>query len=227
MSNVIRRWILPVTVVVVLIVYPAARWMLGSRSGTTAAPATQSALQLSFEHYEAGRYGEAIAAAKQAIQADPKSADAYNNLAVSYIKLGQYDEALDAAQNAIRLKPDFQLAKNNLAWIQDEKAKAAGQPGPVTPKSAAADLLNQSMEHSKANRFTECIDTARQVTLLDPKSSRAFNNMGFCAANLQQWDEAVRNLQEAIRLDPDFQLAKNNLAWAQGEQRKSHASGPR
>src|SRR5262245_39096424 len=120
------RWLIA-AVVALLVVYPAARWLLGrggAASPTAARPAgsaAQSPLQSSFQAYQAKRYDEAIAAAKTALASDPSSADAYNNLAVSYLGVRRYDEAIEAAQNAIRLRPDFQLAKNNLAWIQQER----------------------------------------------------------------------------------------------------------
>jgi hypothetical protein len=31
------------------------------------------------------------------------------------------------------------------------------------------------------------------------------------------WDEAIAAAQRAVALQPDFQLAKNNLAWAQSQ----------
>ena len=31
------------------------------------------------------------------------------------------------------------------------------------------------------------------------------------------WDDGIRAAEEAVRLKPDFQLAKNNLAWAQSQ----------
>ena len=216
------RWLIAV-VVLVLLVYPAARWML-SRGGTGAPPAagaSQTSLQLSFEHYQAGRYEEAIAAAQAALKEDPDSADAYNNLAVSYMGLKRTDEAIQAAENAIRLRPDFQLARNNLAWFQGEKAKAGLPTVPKGQADQAVVLLNQSLEHAQARRFRECTETARQATVLDPGLARAFNNAGFCAANLQRWDEAIRYTQEAIRLDPGLQLARNNLAWMEGERLKA------
>jgi Flp pilus assembly protein TadD len=43
------------------------------------------------------------------------------------------------------------------------------------------------------------------------------NDIGYCAGRLGQWDEAARNLREAIRLDPTFDLPRNNLAWVQRE----------
>jgi tetratricopeptide (TPR) repeat protein len=221
-----RRWLIATIVTVVLVVYPATRWMLSAR-GTAASPAKgQAELQLSFEHFKAGRYQDAIASAKAALQASPDSADAYNNLAVSYLKLGMYDEGIVALQNAIRIKPDYQLARNNLAWIQQEKAKAAGQPG-RTPSAPADDLLNQSLEHSRAGRFRECMETAKQSVALNPRSGAAFNNIGFCAANLQLWDEAIVSLQEALRVEPGLQIARNNLAWAQQQKLKTAAPNAR
>jgi tetratricopeptide (TPR) repeat protein len=176
------------------------------------------ALQASFEHYNAGRYREAIAAAKTALSANPNLPDAYSNMAVSYLALRKYDEGIQAAQEAIRLRPDYELAKNNLAWIQREKAKASAPAPPLPPAQA---LLNQSLQHAQAGRFRECMDTAKQSAALDPKSAGAFNNAGFCAGKLQLWDEAIRNMQAAIRLDPNNQLAKNNLAAI--EQQKAQA----
>lgn len=216
------RWLLA-AVVVVLVVYPAARWVL-SRGGTPSQPAAntgQAQLQLSFQHYQAKRYEEAVTAAKAAIAANSNSADAYNNMAVSYLGLRRYDEAIDAAQNAIRLRPDYQLATNNLAWILQERTKAVAPSVPPAQASQAAALLNQSLAHAQARRFQECVDTAMQATKLDPGSARAFNNLGFCDANLKQWDEAIRSTQEAIRLDPTLQIARNNLAWMQQEKAKA------
>lgn len=184
------------------------------------------ALRLSAQQLQEGRYQEAVDSAKVALAADPNSADAYSNLAVSYLGLLMYDEAIQAAQEAIRLRPDYQLAKNNLAWIQREKAQATLPSVPAAQIAEANALINQSLQHSGAGRLRECIDTATQAARLNPNSAVAFNNIGFCAANLGQWDEAIRNTQEAIRLDPTLQLAKNNLVWMQQERLKALAEQP-
>ena len=219
-----KPWCLVIaTVVVALPAYP----LVGCGGETPPADAA-SEMQLSFEHYQAGRYQEAITAAEAALAADPNLAQAYNNIAVSYLGLRMFDEATKAAQEALRLSPDLQLAKNNLAWIQREKAKAPGVPPVQAPApGSVGDLLNQSVRHAQTGRFKECIDTARQAIQLDPNSAPAFTNVGFCAASLQQWDEGIRNTQESIRLDPTFQRAKNNLAWMQGERLKAGAAKAR
>lgn len=215
------RWVIAVAIVGMLVF---ALRMTNSRNAALVAAPSGSALQLSFQHYQEGRYQEAIAAAREALAANPESAEAYNNMAVSYLGLRQFDEGIRAAQEATRIKPDYQLAKNNLAWIQREQAKASGPTLPATPPSAASILLNQSLQHAQAGRFRECIDTATQSAKLNPNSAPAFNNIGFCAARLQLWDEGIRNTQAAIRLDPTSQRAKNNLAWMQQERLKSGAA---
>jgi tetratricopeptide (TPR) repeat protein len=217
--------------VLLLVAYPAARWMLsrGAEAPRTQADSTafQSALESSFQHYQARRYDEAVTAAKGAIAMNPNSAEAYNNLAVSYLGLRKFDEATQAAQTAIRLQPNSQLAKNNLVWIQQERAKASAPAVAPAAATQAAALVNQSLEHSKARRFRECIDTATQAVKLNPGSAIAFNNIGFCSANLQLWDDAIRNTAEAVRLDPTLQIAKNNLAWMLQERGKAGPGKPK
>lgn len=75
--------------------------------GGEATPAAQSTLQTSFEHYQARRYQDAITAAKATLATDPSLADAYNNMAVSYLGLRMFDKRIQAAQEAIRLRPDY------------------------------------------------------------------------------------------------------------------------
>jgi tetratricopeptide (TPR) repeat protein len=41
--------------------------------------------------------------------------------------------------------------------------------------------------------------------------AEAWNNIGAGEARLLQWDEAIHAEQEALRLNPELQIAKNNL----------------
>jgi tetratricopeptide (TPR) repeat protein len=81
-------------------------------------------LNVSFESFNQGRFGDSIDAARQALTLNPDYAEAYNNVAAAHAALARWDDAIHAARQAISLKPDFQLAKNNLAWATTEKTKA-------------------------------------------------------------------------------------------------------
>jgi len=69
----------------------------------------------------AGKFDESIAAARKALQLDPHSAGAWNNIAAGYEAMSRWDDAIAAAQKAVALQPDFQLARNNLAWSISQK----------------------------------------------------------------------------------------------------------
>jgi len=108
---------------------------------------------------------------------------------------------------------------------EHDKGQQDALPTMSAETSAQSDaLLGESVQHYQAKRFGECLVTALRAAELNPGSSRAFNNAGICAGALQLWDEALHQTQQAIRLDPDFQLAKNNLAWIQQEKAKAEAA---
>ena len=78
-------------------------------------------VELSLRQYQQKQFAECIASARRVLAINPKSAEAYNNIAAAYAEQKQWDEAIAAAREAVRLAPDFQLAKNNLAWVLSGK----------------------------------------------------------------------------------------------------------
>ena len=228
----VLRWVIA-ALVVALVAYPIVRRVQGPPAGggqnvkVLQVPKGKSLLSYSAEAFQAGRYDEAIAAAKAMLVIDPKSAEAYNNLAVSYLKLRQWDDAIKSAEEAIRLKPDFELARNNLAWIRQEQANASG----VTPQGHAPNtaqfFLDESFRHFQAGRWHECIAAAQEALKRKPDMVEAYNNIAVAHVGLQEWDQAIAAAREALRIKPDYQLAQNNLAWALEQQKKARekASG--
>ena len=90
-------------------------------AGVPAAKSAAEYLNDSLVLNQAGKFDESIAAARHALQLDPRMAEAWNNIAADDESLRHWDDAIAAAQKAIALKPDFQLAKNNLAWSIAQK----------------------------------------------------------------------------------------------------------
>jgi protein O-mannosyl-transferase len=206
-----------------VLMYPIMRRLWKSVTPTANRPATSEAatppdlLTTSFRLYQAKRYREAIAAANAFLTLNPNSADAYNNLGVSYAGLEQWDDAIRCLQQAVRLRPDYQLAKNNLAWVEQSKLKQ------ISMQSTPEYLLNQSLKEIQAGRFEEGLTAANAALKLRPAFAEAYNNIAVADIGLHRYDEAIVAAQTALHLKPDFSLAKNNLEWALKEKQKNTA----
>jgi len=174
-------------------------------------------INLSLAQSKQGLNEASIASARKALEIDPNSVEAYNNIGAGYGAMGQWDEAIKNEQEALRLKPDYQLARNNLNWYTQQKAggKSVAPAGAaVSVAPGVADLINDSMRLAQAGKYEESIAAARKALKLKPDSAEAWNNIAADEESLHHWDEAIAAAQKAIALRPDFQLAKNNLAWS-------------
>lgn len=183
-----------------------------------------AAINESLAHYQTGDWAGSIAAARHALEIDPRSALAWNNIGASFARLGRWSEAADADRKAIELDPTLQIAHNNLADAE-RHLTATPTPAPQPAVSAASfpALLNQSLEQYRTGQFQASIASARAALKQNPRSAEAWNNIAAGYASLRQWDDAITAAQHAVALKPDFQLAKNNLAWARSEKEKARA----
>jgi Flp pilus assembly protein TadD len=91
-------------------------------------------------------------------------------------------------------------------------------------RAAADKALAQSLADAQVRNFPACLDNAQRAIQLAPSMPEAHNNAGWCAVNLGKYDEGIASLREAIRLKPDFDIAKNNLNWAQGQKVQANAA---
>jgi tetratricopeptide (TPR) repeat protein len=103
-------------------------WYSNQKNNSAAIPAaTQTAVALineSLRLNQIGKYEESIAVARNALRMDPRSAEAWNNIAADDEALHRWDDAIAAAEQALALNPDLQIARNNLAWSLSQKKLA-------------------------------------------------------------------------------------------------------
>src|SRR6478609_3732242 len=119
-----------------------------------------------------GWLDEAIKEFRKAIDLDPTSAHAHDNLATVYAEKKQFREALTEYLTAIRLEPDSATAHYNLACF----------------------LSTHGAEMSVAE-YKEAIE-------LDPEYPDAHLNLGLTYADHGRVEEAMKELNTAIELDP-------------------------
>ena len=171
-------------------------------------------INLSLAQYQAKQYAQSIESARYALQLDPRSAEAYNNIGAAYGTMSNWDAGIEAENEALKLNPQLQIAQNNLRWFAAEKAKAASNGIAAKIGKSADDFLNDSVQLNRAGRLEESTAAARAALNLNPAMAEAWNNIAANDEALQRWDAAIVAAQKAIALKPEFQLARNNLAWS-------------
>jgi tetratricopeptide (TPR) repeat protein len=91
---------------------------------SVAAPAANpQAFQQGLSAYQAGRLDEAVGLFQQALQANPKNADAYYNLGAVYYKQKKYTEALSTFNKLLQIAPTDQSARYHVGNIYEKLGK--------------------------------------------------------------------------------------------------------
>ncbi|UPV75562.1 tetratricopeptide repeat protein [Halorussus limi] len=97
------------------------------------------------------------------------------------------------------------------------------------------ELIDVGLNYMKINRFEQAADTFERAAQFAPDESKleqeAWTNKGAAHAELEEWDAAIGDYREAIRIDDDSEhaaTAETNLAYAlweagQSEQALEHA----
>ena len=164
----------------------------------------------SLAEYRQAQFSKSIQSALRALQLDPARAAAYNNIGAAYGAMHEWDEAVHFEREALRRDSHLTIAQNNLDQFLHHQAP------PATNWRANA-LIDESLVLYRSGDFRQSIVLAQAALEVDPSSAEAWNNVAAAHAALHEWDQAIAAAQKAIALKPDFQLAKNNLAWARGE----------
>jgi tetratricopeptide (TPR) repeat protein len=194
-----------------------------------------------YESYLKGRYfwnkrtaeGLKVASAyfNQAIEEDPKYAQAYSGLADTYALLGDWQyaamtpreafpKAKAAALKAVELDSALGEAHNSLAFVLDGfdwDLEAGGKefrralelsPGYATAHHWYAWHLGL------LGRYDEAIAEMRKAENLDPLSLIINADLAELLVLAHSYDESIQQSRKTIEMDPNFAFAHNQLAQA-------------
>lgn len=144
---------------------------------------------------------------EEALRLAPAMPDSYTYYARYLIAHSRHAEARGLLQNALLLSPGDLTARNLLSETGEQVVKS---PATQTPES----YLNLSLQLYQQNRFAESIEASRKALALRPGYAEAWNNIGASCNKLGHYDQAAAACERALSFKPDFDLAKNNLAYA-------------
>jgi len=133
---------------------------------------------------------------------------------------GRVADAVDHLETALRLKPDNALALLNLARIEEqrgntEEAVARYRAALAIDPANTVALVNLGTLYAKTRRSEDAIAAYRQALgNPSPDDYLAHNGMGVALMQLGRVGEAVEEFREAVRLRPDYGMARANLERA-------------
>jgi Flp pilus assembly protein TadD len=76
-----------------------------------------------FQHFAAGRYADAVAGWRRAVELDPTLALAWNGLSMAHRNQGEIDLAIEAALRVVELEPDDPLSHTNLSILYQRQGR--------------------------------------------------------------------------------------------------------
>jgi tetratricopeptide (TPR) repeat protein len=137
---------------------------------------------------ESGRFDEAVAAYKKAIELNPNFSWSYHSLGDVLLKLEKWEEAVAAYKKAVELNPDFSWSYHNLG-----------------------DAL------LKLRQWEEAAAAYRCEIALNSDFAWSFCNLGDSLTKLKQWDEAIATYLKAVEIDGDLPGIYEKLGYALGQ----------
>ncbi len=158
-----------------------------------------------WREHSGGRYDQAITDFNLALKENPRSANAYFGLAVTWEAKGDYEKSKQYFSKAVEIDPEFGI-------FCDAGSK----------KVECADILYAWRARSRG-RYGEAIANFNHVLRKNPQSAKAYYGLAITWEDKGDYDKALEFLSKAIEIEPEAKyfylralvwLKKNNCERA-------------
>ncbi len=162
----------------------------------------------------------AVSAFKLAEELNPENPYYNNSLAYAYVKAELYDDAIEYYQKAIKLNPDAEwtsIVCHALGAIYAEikencdAAEAAFNAGIILDPNNVDIQLSLGDLYMSQNDLDKAIKTYCDAISVDPLNFLTYAKTGLALWEKDYLEESVVSFHKSIELNPDFEIAQNNL----------------
>jgi len=171
------------------------------------------------DFYRQGRFEEAIAEWKKALELDPQDAAAISNLGAALHGAGRIEDAAREFARALELDPDNVRAHTNMGIAlarskrYDEAARHFERalelrPGDAQARSAYGGMLIET------GRTEEALGHLRVALELTPDSPDALNNYAGALARAGRYQESLPWFRKALEFEPNSAILQFNYGRA-------------
>ena len=163
-----------------------------------------------------GAFSEALKVNHQALRFHSESAEAHNNIGLSFQANGMLEDAVLSMGRAIELRPDYSTAHYNFGNIAQalgrlEKAEKSYRKAIGLESDYVNAHYNLGNVRQELERFDEAEESYRKAIAIKPCFAEAYFGLGCVLEVLGKADEAERSYLEAITLRPSFAEAHSNI----------------
>lgn len=169
---------------------------------------------------DAGKQEEALSLFEQALSTDPDAADALLHRANLRMLQANLDEAEKDLERCVTLRPNHVLAHLRLAAVLTSKNNPAGakrhmeKAEAIDPDSSEVQSYRGELLFTQ-NEFAQAKEQFEKAMKLEPGNPTPYVNAALAELNtppqpgqqMEMAKEACRLLEEAIKVDPQFQAA--------------------
>lgn len=165
---------------------------------------------------------EAMAEFQTSLKIKPDNERAHRSLGLAYVALGQFDKALPHTEAAIRLRPDFTDAYRDRARIlidlhrYDDALAALDEVKKLTPSWPQLYTL-YSMVYERKGDLDRAIAMDRESVKLRDSAEVRYHLAGLLH-RAGKPVESIGELQQVLKLDPNYAPAWAMLGFIAGEQ---------
>ena len=158
-------------------------------------------------YLQAGALDRALSECELAIQMAPDLATAYTFRGLIYDEMGQVEKALADYREALRLDPGSEDAQDFLKSLEQEIEEGFQE-------SSTKHHLDQALAYALNDEPERALEECELARNAMPEIAIAYNYLGLILEELEQLKSAIEAYQEAVRLNPRFYAARENLGNA-------------
>jgi len=190
---------------------------------------------------KAKKYAEAANLMSEIIRQDSSNADAFYLRGLTLFYQGNLDQAMKHVRNALGLDPDcprYQAAMKMIRNYESKKKSGNDAFGTGNYEQAIADytdalaidkdvtlnsqlFANRAAALMKLQKNKEALSDLNQAIELDPEYLKAYLRRVSLHKILENWEEAVRDLEKICQMEPENREMKMQLKEAKLELKKS------